>query len=98
MIEKMSVIIMDNELLNNSATQLLFEESEKILLLIENQNVNCISCPVFEEIMDTKLFGFSEKVNFAIDLGVVDEETGLRLLNHLERAMNKVYEQMMKNK
>lgn len=60
---------MGNETKYDSATQLLLEESNKILLILKNQEANCISCPIFEEIMDTKLFGFSQKVNFVIDLG-----------------------------
>lgn len=52
---------MGNETKYDSATQLLLEESDKILLILKNQEANCISCPIFEEIMDTKLFGFSQK-------------------------------------
>ena len=91
----MSVICMDKEVLNDSATQLLFEESQKILQLLQNQQVTCTTCPIIEEIMDTKLFGFSQKVNFAIDLGVIDEEVGQQLLSHLEQSMSDVYERMM---
>lgn len=79
---------MKNEHLNKSATQLLFDEADKILLLLKNQATTCMSCPIYEEIMDTKMFGFSEKVSFAIELGVIDEDTGQQLLSHLERSMN----------
>lgn len=85
---------MGNETKYDSATQLLLEESSEILLILRNQEKNCISCPIFEEIMDTKLFGFSEKVNFAIELGVLDEEFGQELLSKLERSMSEVYERI----
>lgn len=87
---------MGNETKYDSATQLLLEESDKILLILKNQEANCISCPIFEEIMDTKLFGFSQKVNFAIDLGVLEEDFGQELLINLERSMSEVYERFSK--
>lgn len=83
---------MENETLYDSATQLLLDESEQILQILKNQEVTCTSCPIFEEIMDTKLFGFSEKVNFAIELGVIEEDLGQQLLSNLEQAMSNVYE------
>lgn len=88
---------MKNIALNNSATQLLTEEAEQILELIKSQEKICTSCPVFEEIMDTKLFGFSEKVNFAIELDIIDEEFGQQLLSDLERSMSLVYEKLTNN-
>ncbi|MEY8291271.1 DUF1507 family protein [Carnobacteriaceae bacterium 52-44] len=83
---------MENETMYDSATQLLLDESEQILQILKNQEANCTSCPIFEEIMDTKLFGFSEKVNFAIELGVIEDDLGQQLLSNLERAMSEVYE------
>lgn len=83
---------MGNETKYDSATQLLLDESDKILHILKNQEANCIPCPIFEEIMDTKLFGFSQKVNFAIDLGVIEEDFGQELLINLERSMNEVYD------
>lgn len=87
---------MGNETKYDSATQLLLEESNKILLILKNQEANCISCPIFEEIMDTKLFGFSQKMNFAIDLGILEEDFGQELLINLERSMSEVYERFSK--
>ena len=83
---------MENETIYDSATQLLLDEAEQILQTIKNQEVACTSCPIFEEIMDTKLFGFSEKVKFAIELGVIEDDLGQLMLNKLERAMSEVYE------
>lgn len=83
---------MENDVLQSSAVQILVEESEKILDTLKKQQLTCVTCPIFEEIMDTKLFGFSEKVNFAIELGVIDEDFGQEMLSSLERAMSNVYE------
>lgn len=86
---------MKKELLSDSATQLLQKEAEQILELLKQQEIACTSCPVFEEIMDTKLFGFSEKINFAIELEVIEEEFGQQLLSHLEHEMSEVYERII---
>lgn len=85
---------MNNEILQSSAVQILIDESEKILDTLNNQQLTCTTCPIFEEIMDTKLFGFSEKVNFAIELGVIDGEFGQQMLSSLERSMSDVYDRL----
>ena len=90
---------MIDDTLNESAYQLLLDEADKILMLLSNQNTICLSCPIYEEIMDTKMYGFSEKVNFAIKLNIVGEEEGQILLSQLERAISDVYDKVVtKNK
>lgn len=88
-------IYMKNVTINHSASQLLFDEAESILHLLKNQEKNCLSCPIYEEIIDTKMYGFSEKVNFAIDLGVIDEEKGQQLLSQLERDISQFYDKVL---
>ena len=81
---------MNNNVLNDSAVQLLIEEADSILQILNNQETLCLSCPIYEEIIDTKMYGFSEKVNFAIELGVVDQ--GTELLSQLERDISLIYD------
>ena len=69
---------MNQEVQNATAIQLLYDEADSILQLLKNQETLCLSCPVVEEIIDTKMYGFSEKVNFAIDLNIVDKAQGHR--------------------
>lgn len=83
---------MNNDVLTDSATQLLYDEADSILQVLKNQETLCLSCPIVEEIIDTKMYGFSEKVNFAIELGIVDEEQGTQLLSKLERDISMVYD------
>lgn len=83
---------MNNNVLNDSAIQLLIEEADSILQILNNQETLCLSCPIYEEIIDTKMYGFSEKVNFAIELGVVDEVQGTELLSQLERDISLIYD------
>lgn len=84
--------------LNESAYQLLLNEADQILQLLSNQNTICLSCPVYEEIMDTKMYGLSEKVNFAIKLDIIGEDEGQILLSQLERSLSDVYEEVIKQK
>lgn len=89
---------MNNDVLNASATQLLYDEADSILQILNNQDTLCLSCPIYEEIIDTKMYGFSEKVNFAIELGVVDKEQGAQLLSKLERDISIIYDKFSDNK
>ena len=89
---------MNNDVLNASATQLLYDEAGSILQILNNQDTLCLSCPIYEEIIDTKMYGFSEKVNFAIELGVVDKEQGTQLLSKLERDISIIYDKFSDKK
>lgn len=83
---------MNNDVLHDSATQLLYDEADSILQILNNQETLCLSCPIYEEIIDTKMYGFSEKVNFAIKLGLVDNEQATQLLSELERNISLIYD------
>ena len=89
---------MNQEVQNATAIQLLYDEAGSILQLLKNQETLCLSCPVVEEIIDTKMYGFSEKVNFAIDLNIVDKAQGNQLLSKLERDISIFYNTLEGNK
>ena len=89
---------MNQEVQNATAIQLLYDEADSILQLLKNQEPLCLSCPVVEEIIDTKMYGFSEKVNFAIDLNIVDKAQGNQLLSKLERDISIFYHTLEGNK
>ena len=89
---------MNQEVQNATAIQLLYDEADSILQLLKNQETLCLSCPVVEEIIDTKMYGFSEKVNFAIDLNIVDKAQGYQLLSKLERDISIFYNTLEGNK
>lgn len=89
---------MNQEVQNTTAIQLLYDEADSILQLLKNQETLCLSCPVVEEIIDTKMYGFSEKVNFAIDLNIVDKAQGNQLLSKLERDISIFYNTLEGNK
>lgn len=73
------------------AKDILQEDAKRISSLIENQQHLCVSCPAFEEVIDTQMFGFSKKVEFATAMGMIDEEEGQIMLSKLEKHLNDVY-------
>lgn len=73
------------------AKDVLNEDAKQIASLIENQQHLCVSCPAFEEVIDTQMFGFSKKIEFATAMGMIDEEEGHLMLGTLEKRLNDVY-------
>lgn len=79
------------------AREVLKEDAKKITALIENQKHLCVSCPAFEEVIDTQMFGFSKKVEFAVSVGMIEEEEGQLMLSTLEKHLNDVYTEAYEN-
>ena len=75
------------------ALQLLVEETEKVYKLINSRKEHlCFAaCPAFEEVVDTQLYGLSRQIDYAVKLGVLDKNTGMRILSDLENSLNKMY-------
>lgn len=82
--------------LNQRAFQLLQEDAVKIQKLIEVQmeNLTTRKCPLYEEVLDTQMYGLSREVDFAVRAGLIDESTGKQLLSELERNLAQLYEAM----
>lgn len=80
-----------DQLKNKLARDVLKDDARKITSLIENQQHLCVSCPAFEEVIDTQMFGFSKKVEFAISMDMIEEEEGQLMLSSLEKHLNDVY-------
>lgn len=81
-----------NKLKTAYAKDVLLEDVEKISNLIENQRHLCVACPAFEEVIDTQLFGFSKKIEFAVRMDMIDEEEGQLILSDLEKHLSDVYD------
>ncbi|WP_438433502.1 DUF1507 family protein [Gorillibacterium sp. sgz500922] len=80
--------------LNERALTLLQEDANKIEKLIEIQmeNLTTRKCPLYEEVLDTQMYGLSREVDFAIRAGLISEPAGRSLLNKLERNLANLYE------
>lgn len=81
------------------ATELLKDDAEKILRLIEVQIENFMmpQCPLYEEVLDTQMFGLSREIDFAIRLNLIDEIEGKAILDNLERKLNILHETAQKS-
>lgn len=81
------------------AYELLKIDAEKILRLIEVQIDNFMmpQCPLYEEVLDTQMFGLSREIDFAIRLDLIDETEGKELIDNLERKLNLLHETAQKS-
>ena len=84
--------------LNQKALILLQEDANKIEKLIEVQmeNLTTRKCPLYEEVLDTQMYGLSREVDFAIRAGLISEAAGKDLLNKLERNLAHLYDLLNK--
>lgn len=75
--------------LSRKAAALLQEDADKIEQLIEVQMEHLANrrCPLYEEVLDTQMYGLSREVDFAIRVGLVDEHIGKQILSRLEQDM-----------
>ncbi|WP_425445468.1 YlaN family protein [Virgibacillus ndiopensis] len=76
------------------AYALLKADADKILKLIEVQieNLTMPQCPLYEEVLDTQMFGLSREIDFAVRLNLISENEGKALLENLERQLNVLHE------
>lgn len=79
---------------SKKAYALLKADADKILKLIEVQmaNLTMPQCPLYEEVLDTQMFGLSREIDFAIRLELIEEEIGKQLISELERKLAALHE------
>ena len=72
------------------ALDLLRADAEKIerLIKVQMDNLTLPSCPLYEEVLDTQMFGLSREIDFAVKLGLIDRETGKNLMDTLEKKLS----------
>lgn len=72
------------------ALELLQADAEKIAQLIKVQmdHLTMPQCPLYEEVLDTQMFGLSREIEFAAKLGLIDREQGKEILTSLERELS----------
>ncbi|MDQ0231310.1 YlaN family protein [Metabacillus malikii] len=76
------------------ALSILKADADKIMKLIKVQmdNLTMPQCPLYEEVLDTQMFGLSREIDFAVRLGLVGEHEGKELLDTLERELSALHE------
>jgi uncharacterized protein YlaN (UPF0358 family) len=82
--------------LHQRALQFLHEDADKISKLIEVQmeNLTAPKCPLYEEVLDTQMFGFSREIDFATRIGLITKEQGKLIIHNLEQRLSALYEAM----
>lgn len=80
--------------MKNAALKQLTKDADEILHLIKVQldNLTLPSCPLYEEVLDTQMFGLQKEVDFAVKLGLVDA----KMANKLCYVLRKNFQNYMK--
>ncbi|RXZ77043.1 DUF1507 family protein [Paenibacillaceae bacterium] len=80
--------------MHQKSLHLLQEDANKIEKLIEVQMENLATrkCPLYEEVLDTQMYGFSREVDFAVRAGLLPDAEGKQILSKLERNLAQLYE------
>ncbi|MDB4866025.1 MAG: hypothetical protein JWR03_358 [Cohnella sp.] len=80
--------------LKQKALRLLQDDADKIekLISIQMENLTTRQCPLYEEVLDTQMYGFSRAVDFAVRTGLMEEGSGKLLVSQLERNLALLYE------
>lgn len=76
------------------ALAILKADADKIMRLIKVQmdNLTMPQCPLYEEVLDTQMFGLSREIDFAVRLSLVEEHVGKELLDSLEREVSALHD------
>jgi len=85
--------------LSQKALQLLQEDAKKIetLIQVQMENLATRQCPLYEEVLDTQMYGLSREIDFAVRAGLLQEAEGKELLIKLERNLAHLYEALAVN-
>ncbi|AUS10495.1 hypothetical protein C1X05_12985 [Laceyella sacchari] len=83
--------------LNLKALQLLQEDAEKIaqLISVQLQNLMLPKCPLYEEVLDTQMFGLSREIDFAVRAGLITRDQGQQIIHDLERKLADLYSKIL---
>jgi uncharacterized protein YlaN (UPF0358 family) len=60
------------------------------------ENLTTRQCPLYEEVLDTQMYGFSREVDFAVRAGLINEMAGKEIVSRLERNLALLYEALDK--
>ena len=76
------------------ALEQLQMDASKIAQLIKVQmdNLTMPQCPLYEEVLDTQMFGLSREIDFAVKLGLIDREQGKDILDALEKELSLLHD------
>ncbi len=82
------------ETYQEKALKQLQVDADKIARLIKVQmdHLTMPQCPLYEEVLDTQMYGLSREIEFAVKLGLIDRQGGSEILSLLEKEMSSLHE------
>ncbi|WP_405076618.1 DUF1507 family protein [Ligilactobacillus acidipiscis] len=74
------------------ALAILQESADSIRQLISNQKYAlCLTdCPAFDDVADTRIYGFSCQVQFAVSCGLLTNDKGEQMVTTLENDLEMI--------
>ncbi len=80
------------------ALELLIADADKIaqLIRVQMENLTMPQCPLYEEVLDTQMFGLSREIDFAVKLGLLEREKGREILDSLEKELSVLHDAFTK--
>jgi len=69
-------------------------DADKIAQLIKVQmdHLTMPQCPLYEEVLDTQMFGLAREIDFAVKLGLIQRDSGNEILSSLEQEMTVLHD------
>ena len=70
---------------------------EEDVMKIEEMISACVSvkgqrkCPLYQDVIDTQIYGLSKEINIAVEIGCISEEAGRIILVDLEDKASEMY-------
>ena len=76
------------------ALELLIADADKIakLIRVQMEHLTMPQCPLYEEVLDTQMFGLSREIDFAVKLGLLEREKGRQILDSLEKELSALHD------
>lgn len=76
------------------ALELLIADADKIakLIRVQMEHLTMPQCPLYEEVLDTQMFGLSREIDFAVKLGLLEREKGREILDSLEKELSALHD------
>ena len=62
------------------------------LIHVQMDNLTMPSCPLYEEVLDTQMFGLSREIEFATKFGLIEREQGKQILDPLEKKLSLLHD------
>jgi len=82
------------ETYQEKAIKQLQADADKIAQLIKVQmdHLTMPQCPLYEEVLDTQMFGLAREIDFAVKIGLIERMNGNSILSSLEQEMTVLHD------